>query len=269
MTPEYGLIVAEGPHDVQAVGTLLDQFGFSIVRQLAKLDPAFHALVPRVAPHKGDLLKRIPIPAFYSNSQAQVVALLTAGGTAHALVDALDEAVWVLGLSSVPLAFVGIVCDADDAPVKQCYSDLLRRLAHSRDPLGQSYVLPAAPGLTASGNPRFGIYVLPDNATSGTLEHLLLESARFAYPDLLQLSKRFVLHARRSLIGRLPSRDRKDFSKPHGKEKAIAASVANILRPGKAIQVSLQDNDWLKGRALNAPKVQQLSAFLSSLLNLP
>ena len=44
--------------------------------------------------------------------------------------------------------------------------------------------------------------------------------------------------------------------------------MASILRPGRAVQNSLQDNRWLRDAALAIPRVKAVQDFLVSLLDL-
>src|SRR5437899_2602972 len=57
--------------------------------------------------------------------------------------------------------------------------------------------------------------------------------------------------------------DLKELKKPAGRHKAIIASAAAVLKPGKAIQVSIQDNRWIDGDALRTPRIHACLAFLS------
>jgi hypothetical protein len=56
---------------------------------------------------------------------------------------------------------------------------------------------------------------------------------------------------------------------PAGRNKAMVGSIASILRPGRAIQVSLQDDRWLRDTALALPRVKAVQDFLLKLLELP
>jgi hypothetical protein len=49
----------------------------------------------------------------------------------------------------------------------------------------------------------------------------------------------------------------------------MVGSIASILRPGRAIQVSLQDDRWLRDTALALPRVKAVQDFLLKLLELP
>ncbi|MCP4671558.1 MAG: hypothetical protein GY857_09650 [Desulfobacula sp.] len=66
----------------------------------------------------------------------------------------------------------------------------------------------------------------------------------------------------------LKSKDRKYFKKPSGKNKATIGCIGNILRPGKAIQVSIQDNDWISNETLAFEEIRHLDIFLTDLLNI-
>jgi hypothetical protein len=66
-------------------------------------------------------------------------------------------------------------------------------------------------------------------------------------------------------INILVGEDLEELLKPAGRHKAIVGSIASILRPGKAIQVSLQDNRWLRDAALDLPRLSAVKSFLASL----
>ena len=51
------------------------------------------------------------------------------------------------------------------------------------------------------------------------------------------------------------------------RNKAIVGVIANVLRPGKAVQVSLQDNRWLRDpECLQLPKVSALLNFVDAVI---
>jgi hypothetical protein len=68
--------------------------------------------------------------------------------------------------------------------------------------------------------------------------------------------------------GTLVADDLGDFNKPAGRNKAVVGAIASILRPGKAMQASIQDNRWLRGPTLNIARVKAVQDFLVSLLEL-
>jgi hypothetical protein len=261
MPRELAYIAVEGPHDIEFVARLLKPRGFARVRQLPTLDPYWADLVPKTYPPDDDLLKRVPIPLFFQ-SATHAVAIQSAIGVSNLV--SLIQGTLDLKQNALPGA-LGIVLDADDGQSpQQRFSALVTELeAKGVFAAAQS---PANMGGVTAGNPRWGIYVLPDNAAPGTLEDILLECADSAYPNLKQHAGTFVRDFDR---GKLFGDDMDDFNTPAGPKKAQVACISSVLKPGKAIQVSIQDNRWLEGSTLTLPRVAALSNFLRQLLALP
>lgn len=243
--PKYRYLVVEGPHDVEFVYRLLRPFGLERVRMLASLDPFFVPLVPRKFPQDDDdLQKRIPVPLFLQN-QTHVVAVHNAGGDTR-LVQVIEENAITLNHSSI--TGIGILLDSDDAVPAQDRYQVIKDMMTVK-----GFHLPAGPGDIVAGVPKFGAFVLPDNTVQGTLEELLLDSAATVYPNLLASAQQ---HVQTSLSDpTLTNDDKKDIEKPAGKKKAIVGAMASILRPGKAVQVSIQDNRWFRDQGLVLPRV--------------
>lgn len=247
--------IAEGPHDVEVIGRLLSLRGFRRLRQINELDEYWRPLVPRTFPIDGDLLRRVPVPVYFT-SKTTSVAVHSAGGVsrisnvAKASLCALDE----------PPDALGVLIDADDMDPLKRWEEVAHELPVD-DP-GSS------PGHVGTGVPRSGVFVLPDNATTGTLEDLLLACANVAYPGLLASAKAWIEPLDPSDSATFScAKERADFAKPSGKSKAIAGSIASILRPGKAVQVSIQDNMWLRHpAALDLPDVKALQNFVDTIL---
>lgn len=254
---KYGYLVVEGPHDVEFVRGLLRPFGFHRVRLLKDLDPFWRPLVPTAFPHKDDLLKRVPVPLFL-RSETHSIALHSAIGDSQ-LVDTIEESMALPKIGNA--GAIGLILDSDK---KVSAAD---RFANIRSLLQEKkFTLPGMPGEVSPGPPRLGAFVLPDNQSPGTLEDLLLECAKRVYPNLLVNARQHVDAAGSDMM--LDDEDLKDFKKPAGKNKAIVGSIASILKPGKAIQVSIQDNRWLRDDALKLPKVKAVQTFLADLFEL-
>ena len=60
-----------------------------------------------------------------------------------------------------------------------------------------------------------------------------------------------------------------EIRRPAGTTKAVINAIASVLKPGKAIQTSIQDNRWVRDAGLAVPAVAEVSAFLRTLLQLP
>lgn len=256
-TRQLGYLVVEGPHDAELCYRLLSTNGLKRVQHLPLLEPAFKPLVPTKFPHGDDLQKRMPVPLFLQ-SDRWAVAVGNAVGDSR-LVNALEE---TLGLVSAHnWAGVGLMLDADhDGSPDKRFDTVVQAMKAKR--LGLP--LPEKPGQIMAGTPRVGVYVLPDNQNMGTLEDLLLESATIQFPHLLPLARQYVMDAQAK--GQLPASHLTDLAKPSGHNKAVVGAMATVFRPGKAVQVSIQDNDWLRGPALDLPRIRAVQLFLQRLL---
>ncbi|MCK6412196.1 MAG: hypothetical protein L6Q55_07200 [Azonexus sp.] len=261
---KYGYLVVEGPHDVEFCYRLLSggnrASGLQRVQSLADLDKELKVLVPDKFPHKGDLQKRVPVPLFLQ-SKTHSIAIHSAVGDSN-LVDRLEETVAML--NKFPFTGLGIMLDSDSQETSaKRYSQLRERV--KKTSMGLSF--PVSPGAVASGPPRCGAFVLPDNASQGTLEDLLLESAAVQYANLLPVAKNYVDAAIRENL--IPQNHRQDIDKPAGRNKAVIGAMATLFKPGKAIQTSIQDNAWLRAEALSIPKIKAVQQFLADLFDLP
>jgi hypothetical protein len=257
MMPKYGLLVVEGPHDVEFVYRLLSPSGLARVQLDDHVDPFLKPLIPRIYPPDGDLLKRVSVPLFLQ-SATHAVAILSAIGDTR-LVQTLEENAAVLDVAK--LTGIGIILDSDsEKTARERYNAIRDRL------LAVGYVLPDAGGSVRPEPPRVGAFVLPDNLAQGTLEDILLDCAQHTYPTLLATAMMHVEAA--SVDVNLAEDDLRELRKPAGRNKATIGSVASILRPGRAIQVSLQDNRWLRDTALDLPRVHAVRAFLGDCLEL-
>jgi len=255
---KYGYLVVEGPHDAEFVYRLLNPHGMRRIRLQADLDPFLRPLIPRTYPPDGDLQKRMPTPLFLQSS-SHAVAVHTAVGDTR-LVETVQENSVLIDFNTV--TGIGILFDSDtDKSPSDRYAAVRDRLRSNQ------FAFPDDAGVVSVGTPRLGAFVLPDNQAQGTLEDILLECAGHVYPGLLATASGHVGAAHRDQS--LSTEDLEELAKPAGTNKAVVASVASILRPGKAIQVSIQDNRWLRETStLQLPRVRAVQDFLVNLLEL-
>lgn len=258
--PKYGFLVVEGPHDVEFAARLLKPLGFSRVKMLEEVDPILRALIPREYPPGGDIQKRMGTPLFV-RSTSHILAIHSATGDSR-LVGTIEENVLVV--EKAQLTGMGLLFDADKEKADSAavrYAAVKGRM----DDIGLT--LPNEAGRVTDTTPRLGAFVLPDNVSSGTLEDVLLECAHQQYPTLLGSASAHVEKAGKD--GTLIADDTRDFKKPSGQNKATVSSIAAILRPGKAVQVSIQDNRWLGAECLALPRVKAVQDFLRQLFEIP
>jgi hypothetical protein len=258
--PKFGYLVVEGPHDMEFAYRLLSPLGFSRIRMERDLDEFLRPLIPRSYPPDGDLQKRMPIPLFL-RSTTHVIAVHSAIGDSR-LVETVDETRETLDLAGrfSELTGVGIMLDSDrHVPVEQRYEAIREAM------LSKGFSLPVTPGSISGNTPRLGVFVLPDNQSTGNLEDLLLECATLQYPDLLPTARAHVDAAKAcdGIRG-----DGEDLSKLAYYNKAIVGTIASVLRPGKAVQTSIQDNRWFQDDALSVEKVRAVQQFLEMLFEI-
>lgn len=253
-------IAVEGPHDVELVGALLASLDGTTqrVRFKSEVDESWHGLIPTTFPVQDDIARRVPVPVFFCTA-THTVAVMVAEGDKR-LIEVIEESIAAL---DVPLDMLGVVMDADRSEAQARWTGMLPAASK----LGLA--LPLRAGEVGPGPPRFGAFVLPDNASPGTLEVLLLDAAEVVYPTLLEPARAFV-DGVKAPIAALSRDERRAFQKPSGREKATVACLGAVLKPGKAIQASIQDNRWFKDpAALALPRIAGVRAFLAALLDLP
>lgn len=254
---EYGYLVVEGPHDVEFAYRLLSPFGFKRMKDERELVELFRPLVPRTFPHKGDLQARVPVPLFLQ-SPTHAIAIHSARGDSR-LAQTLEETKVAIDYSKV--TGVGILLDSDkQIAVSARYENLNTQLAN------YGFALPMTPGTVLAGSPRIGAFALPDNASEGNLEDLLIECAKRAFPRLLSIASDFVNAAKDD--DTFVDDKREDLSKTPQYNKALVGAIATTLRPGRAVQNSIQDNIWLRDENLKIPRIKAVQEFLIELFEL-
>lgn len=255
---KYCYIVTEGIHDIEFLTKLIKQlFSLSRIKNRSLVNPFWDELIPKTFPINDDLLKRIPVPSFIQNEQYSI-ALHNASGINN-IVNTLEESLSVIDTSK--LFSIGLILDADteEKPQKR-FQDLIQELSKKITLIN---FLSLQLGEVNLSNPRFGIFILPDNQNQGTLESMLMECAKINYPDLLQSAIEYIEEFDRT---KLTAKELKEFNKLAGKNKAIISSMSSILKPGKAIQVSLQDNQWINQNSLELPSIILLQKFINDLI---
>lgn len=155
---------------------------------------------------------------------------------------------------------IGIIIDAD-------YDKNIGKIKFNKikNQLKGFVKLPQNPGEIISGKVNSGFFILPDNKTDGTLEGILINCAKANYMELYEGALSYVEKVN---IKSLQKTDKEDFIKPTGKNKAIVACIGNIMRPGKAIQVSIQDNRWVDENTIGLPEIKLINEFLQNLFKL-
>jgi hypothetical protein len=265
MKPRTVYLIVEGPHDSSVVARIIRKngLGFSAVSLRRKVDRYWDSLIPKSFPQENDdgepEFGRVQVPDFLKTGD-QMVAIQTAGGITK-LPGIIKDDLELLGKAK-PDA-IGIIIDADSGTAEDAYAALIGTLQET------GLQFPANAGEITAGPPRVGVFVLPDNNRSGTLEDTMLESASSAYPQLLPIAEAVATTVRQSLDAKadwLPSPECDDFNKPAGMNKTRVSVLGAIMKPTYAIGNSYRQQGWITNETLEQPLLGQLSAFLTHLI---
>ncbi|HEY4117633.1 MAG TPA: DUF3226 domain-containing protein [Byssovorax sp.] len=254
-------VVTEGVHDVAFLAKLIGRRAFRSVGQKASLPEAAQRWLDGFKwPLKDDIARlAVPAPLFYERShESHIVVISNAvglGGIEKRLVTDLEG----MSKEGIELAAVAIVRDTDDSDAAVILDSLRQTLRSAGLPV------PQAPDIVAHGPPRAGIFAMPDGASNGTLENLLLSAGANVYSELHADAVNYVAVATPHLA-KLDGKEREDFSKPAGPMKATLAAMTAMLKPGKAIQTSITDHRWVSDETTGLAEFQPLIAFLDALL---
>jgi hypothetical protein len=248
---DYIYFVVEGQHDTAAVGKILKESGFRIVEREEDLDSYWSRMVPRNYPINGNLLKRPPHPTFYQNEKFSIA--IHSAGSNNELVKTLKVNLVNLDLSK--LRRIGLFIDSDINPPIDCCQKILAEINTQiiEDGIKNSFI-GCSPGKVQNNSGfKTGVYVFPDNIHSGTLEDLLLFGAKQNYNDLLEEAQKYVASVKETY---------KNGWTGSSRNKVLVGCIANVLKPGRANQVSIQDNDWLNKEILKIKPALELNNFI-------
>ncbi len=248
----HSLIVVEGPTDEAFVGRILrKRLGLELNLKLNELDQFWEKAVPKNFPHMGDLKKRVPVPSFYFNEQASV-AIVCAGSVdrvPEAIVDHLD----FLTNRDIP---VGVFIDADNQ------SPATKVAAMTASIVEEGIHWPSGPPGSIDPTTARGIFVFPDNQTTGTLEDLLLLCGDKDYQSGIVSAKQWVT----SVAAVLPKSELGEYRKPAGHKKALLGAIGNVLGPGKSFAMSIENNKWIGQEANDPPQLKLPIDFLRQIV---
>ncbi|HOR78645.1 MAG TPA: hypothetical protein PLG04_07590 [Anaerolineaceae bacterium] len=246
------LIAVEGAHDLALVQRLLSAFGFEQKRKLdnpknpsENIPSAVKRLIPDKFPanEERDIHKRPDVPAFHVKDE-QCVTLIRADGDSK-LVGGVSLAIHALSLDKVYPSSIGFILDADNnQPMVQFDGLRAEWFDKSRDdPLLKKYPLPSSVGVCTVDTYSFGVFVMPDNQSSGSLETLLLRRAKDVYPVLHEKADEFIQVVKNTKDAIPPGSEL--GSKGQNEGKAVLHAMTSVLKPGKTLQASISDNEWV------------------------
>jgi hypothetical protein len=254
---KYCYFLTEGAQDIAFLIKLLKYQGIKQIEKRSKVDPFWDELIPKTFPYNDELNRQVPVPKFLEGDGLSIALQGAVGDTR--LVNTIQE-----DLALIPqeqLFGIGIILDADNREPQERFDTIKTELEELK--LGLN--IASNPGIITQSEVKFGVFILPDNKSKGTLENILIECGEHNYQQLIELSREYISKIDES---KLKSGDLREIRKPAGKNKAMIGGVSNILKPGRTLQVSLQDNDWIDNRTVNLAKIKLVRAFLCQILDI-
>lgn len=257
---KYYYFIVEGVHDTAALWRFLKLKGFKKVIKLEELDSFWRPTIPTKFPHDNDLLKRVPVPSFFNTDEVSIA--IQAAGSDSKIIKSFNS---LSVIDYEDLAGISIFCDADTLTASERFANLHKELS---DNLSEEFVN-IIEGISfktiKQATTKFGIYIFPDNENKGTLEALLLDGGVLVYPELIQNAKAYVSQAPQ-IKDSLVIKELKKWS-ISSEEKVLLGVAANIIKPGRANQNSIEDNSWISSETLSSNSQNKLKLFIDEFLS--
>jgi hypothetical protein len=246
------LIAVEGAHDLAFVQRVLKAFGFRQKRRLGNPETpseniplAVQGLIPRNFPtnKESDIHRRPDVPAFHVKDEQCVVLIPTGGDSV--LVGGVSSAIQTLDNTGIRPSSIGFILDADCNPPQHQFDRLRTEWVEKSEDneLLRRYPFPSCMGVCTTGICPFGVFVMPDNQRSGSLESILLDQAKAVYPVLHDKADAFIQTVKNTDDAIPPGSELTQAGRNEG--KAILHAMTSVLKPGKTLQASIADNEWV------------------------
>ena len=241
----FVLIITEGAHDVEAISRILKLKGFCRLSKYDEIPKGLASIIPRQYPtgKSGILTRLVPHPTFLERNGNYMVVSNANGKTQ--LGENLSNLIGVLSMESLSkLLGIAIIADIDQDSSKDCQRKIIQQI-QDNDPTLTINMNNLLDGELLKDENRFPLhlFLLPDNNSPGTLEFLLLAGAEQQYNELLQEAYNYIDSAKNHYSKQLNGFNDK---------KATVGVVANVLRPGKANQVSIGEDKWFTTESLHS-----------------
>ncbi len=252
MSRKLSFLAVEGPSDQVVVRRALRLLGFKKFNgKLAELGQVWRndELKPTYPTRSGSLYDRVPMPSIlYTDTSS--VAVYEGGGSN--LIPHVRELFVARDLPEALAAFA-VIADSDDNPpavvaakYRAAFVDLFP-------------AFPTRPGEVVPGPPALGVFVFPDNAQQGVVEHVVMECGDHVYANHMARARGYVADFAAE------DRARAKWG-PFDERKAVIASVVSLLKPGRANGASMDDNLWLGDETKHLPMLAELLRFLRALV---
>lgn len=260
---KYAIIMVEGIHDLMVVYRMLRLKKFENIKNFMEIPIELRKCIPNKFPFNDDNIEQriVPCPTFMRNDNITVL-INQSGGQTKMLKDL--NSILKINIEAKDLAnlkTIGLIFDADD----QNAEDKMNTIVYEYDTLASKMELvysikdiKSGAGNVFGFNVQYTCFILPDNENKGFLEDMLIDSAKQEYDGLLTLAEEYV--------EKVPQEYKRKW-KPADKKKAVIGCVSNILKPGRANQVTIHDDKWINNlsvKDINSHK--RLFDFISEIV---
>jgi hypothetical protein len=237
-------LIAEGVTDVTLITRILRRYlAMTRIKTRADLPDRARAWLDSFKWPVGGDIARLAVPApVFMQSDSVLVAVRNAQGLdqIQATLDADNETLFRIDWRPDAL---GVLVDADNKKPSE-------RFVATRDKIETFESFPSLGELrdvaevaaSEGDGCRAGIFVFPDATTPGTIENVLLRLGAMAFPELHNASQEFIESWSRDHWHETPFHE---LRKPAGVSKAQLSTMASLLKPGKNLNASLQDQEWV------------------------
>ena len=254
------LIIVEGAHDIAVIQKLLILNGVNhLIQNKAELPEIWVRQIPNRFPFDGGRLDRItPIPSFLKNDEISVA--IKAAKNDMDIMKVLQQILDIMTVEEKDqINGIMIVCDADQDTADKKLERLKNRFSAKDDCKLEEDSGHWQLNVLIKSIPIY-TYVFPDNEHNGNLENLLLETAAIVYPELLCLAKKYV--------GEASTINYSALTREQDRKKATVGCIGNVMKPGKANQISISDNAWISKQTLQeCNMLMKLDAVLKKMIN--
>lgn len=254
----YYYFLVEGPHDEAAIGKVLQILGLKQIRNKEEIPYIWQGLIPNKYPFvEGRLEKISPIPDFYKSDNVCIAIKAALGETR--IISELNNTMAIMQREQLKqLNGILVVCDADNKSANEKYNDFILNIIKRNELNFDETCFINKEGYFKNIKIKCDIYVFPNNKDCGTLEDILLEGAKIQYKDLLENAVNYIENVDDKYKGKL------SISK---NKKAIIGSMASVLNPGVANQVSIKNDKWIDyNNIFKSEKIRTLYNYIENFI---
>ena len=254
-------IITEGVLDVVFISQVLCcGFGGEIIQRKNRLPERARQWLNQFRWPVGDDIARraVPAPSFIQFENG-LAAVRNAQGLANIRKTLTADQEAFLRLRWQPTS-MGIVLDADVEKPAVRFGDFAA-LLHDN-----GYPKPVhLDCIEALNDRRAGVFAFPGQGRSGTLEDVLMSVAACRFPTLSSRANKYIQDFFDS-SAEIEDNDLVELKRPSGPKKAKLSALAAVLKPGKPLSASIEDQHWLPAGLDAFEPTKPLMNFLVDLM---